>query len=191
MNFLREEGEEGEDDVVVSDVGMFLFWFSLAVHDDECGVVRGCYFGIGGLREAADVVEHVSGDGECGIGDLWAPGVDGEEWWEELGGVAWGGQGNSFMEFREEGCEAINFFGGCDGLAVGAGAFCADVYDIGSEVDELAGVVECPCGVEAAVGAEGVVVDIDDAHDEWAAWKVDLTFFGKEEEIWLGKERMH
>ena len=76
--------------------------------------------------------------------------------------------GDQGGEGFDDGDQSIDFFLDADGAAVGAGAFGTEVDDVGTGFELLFGLGEGDGGVERAVAAERVVIDVDDAHDERA-----------------------
>ena len=151
-----------------------------AVHDEEAGAVFGAEAGVGGVGEGADVVDEVDAVGKNGGDDFGAPGVDGEERGPGLLGIPHGATeaGDQGGEGFDDGDQAVSFFLDADGAAIGAGAFGTEVDDVGSGFELLFGLGEGDGGVKRAVAAEGVVIDIDDAHDEGAAGEGDGVMTG-------------
>lgn len=179
-DFFVEEGREGFDDIGVADMGVRDFGEADAVHDEEAGAVFGAEAGVGGVGEGADVVDEVGAEGEDGGDDFGAPGVDGEERGPGLLGIPHGATeaGDQGGEGFDDGDQSINFFLDADGAAVRAGAFGTEVDDVGTGFELLFGLGEGDGGVERAITAKGVVIDVDDAHEEGAAGKREGVMTG-------------
>ena len=65
--------------------------------------------------------------------------------------------------------QSRDFLGDGDGAAVGAGAFGTDVDDVRAVAQHLLRLRQGGRHVQRSVTAEGIVVDVDDAHDQRAA----------------------
>ena len=173
LDFLLEESVEGGEDVRIGDVGVGDLGLADAVHDEKAGAVLSAEAGVGVVGKGADVIDEVAAFGEDLADDVAAPGIDGKHGGPGLVGVPAGPVEalDEAGEGTEEGSEAVHFLGDGDGAAVGAGAFGADVDDVGAVAELLFGLGEGGGGVEGAIAAEGVVIDVDDAHDEGASGK--------------------
>ena len=180
---VGEEGVEFGHDVGPCDVRVFFFGEPDGVHDEEGGAVGGAEPGVAVVREGAHVIEEVAAVGEDGGDGFGAPCIEGEERGPDLAGDGWGFRGGGegpVVEGVDEGEEAGGFLGDGDWGAVGAGGFCAGVDDVSAVAGHGDGLGE-GCGwVEGAVAAEGIVIDIDDAHDERAARERDGAAAGEE-----------
>jgi hypothetical protein len=193
-DFFFEEVDEGGPEIVPGLGGVRFLGEADAVHDEEGGVVFGAEFGVYGIWQGAHVVDEFGAVLEGGFDDFGAPGIDGEEGGPEAGVVAGRGRVEGVDEGGpgvEKGAEAVEFRGGGDGVAVGAGAFGADVDDVGAVAEHLRGLIDGFVRVEGAVAGKGIVVDIDDAHDEGAAGEGDAAGGGAEDhgevmESWKG-----
>jgi len=153
------------------------------VHDEEGGTVGGAEPGVAVVREGAHVIEEMAAVGEDGGDGFGAPCIEGEERGPDLAGdgrgFCGGGEG-PLVEGVDEGEEADGFLGDGDWGAVGAGGFCSGVDDVSAIAGHGDGLGESGGWVEGAVAAEGIVIDIDDAHDERAAREGDGATAGEE-----------
>lgn len=168
---ILEEGEHVSGDIFPSLIGMGDLRLADRVHDEEGDLMLGAEVGVPGIRQGGDVIEDIDVLVDDMGDDFRSPGIDGEEWGENLG-VIGGAEGKVFPA-DEEGAEAGDFFFDADGLAIGAGGFSADVDDVGPFADGGLGLLESGLGIEGAIAGEGVVIDIDDAHEEGAAREGD------------------
>ena len=161
-----------------------------AVHDEEAGAIFGAEAGVGGVGEGADVIDEVNAVGEDGGDDFGAPGIDGEQRGPGLLGIPHGATeaGDERGEGVDDGNEAIDFFLDADGAAIGAGTFGTEVDDVGTGFELLLGLGEGDGGVERAVAAEGVVIDVDDAHEEGAAGKREGVMTGAPDHLVGGQD---
>ena len=183
LDFLLEEGVEGGEDVRIGDVGVGDLGLADAVHDEKAGAVLSAEAGVGVVGEGADVIDEVAAFGEDLADDVAAPGIDGKHGGPGLVGVPAGPVEalDEAGEGAEEGGEAVHFLGDGDGAAVGAGAFGADVDDVRAVAELLLRLSQGGGGVQGAVAAEGIVIDVDDAHDEGASGKSEGVVAGAPE----------
>lgn len=189
-DFFVEEIDEGFDDVGVADMGMRDLGLADAVHDEQAGVVLGAEAGVGGVGQGADVVDEVDAVGENRGDDFGAPSIDGEQGRPGLLGVPDGATeaGDEGGEGVYHGYQAVDFFLDADGASVGAGTFGSEVDDVGSGFELLFGLGEGAGGVECAIAAEGVVIDIDDAHDQGATGEGEGVMTGAPDHFVGGQE---
>ena len=161
-----------------------------AVHDEEAGTVFGAEAGVGGVGEGADVIDEVDAVRKNGGDDFGAPGIDGEEGRPGLlviphRATEAGDQGG---EGFDDGDQAVSFFLDANGAAIGAGTFGTEVDDVGTGFELLLGLGEGDGGVERAITAKGVVIDVDDAHDEGAAGEGDGVMTSAPDHLVGGQE---
>lgn len=173
---LAEEVGEGGEDVGVGDVGVALLGEADGVHEEVRGAGAGAEGGDVGGGGAANVVEELAAVLEGEGGDFGAPGIDGEDRGRDLDGVARDeGGGGEGVPKLEKAFEAADFFGGGDGGAVGAGAFGAEVEDVGAGSDVLACKRKGSVGVEGSVAGKRVIVEVEDAHNKRAPRENDRS----------------
>lgn len=166
---LGEEFFHGAEDVGPTDVGVVDFGGSDRMHDEE-----GCS-GLGAddcvliVGKAAHVVDEIGSHGDDGGDDFGSPGVRGEDGGPDLVLITGLGLGDDVGPVFAKSGEAFDLLFDGNGLAIGACAFGADVDEVGSFGNHLAGTVGGPVLIDFTISGEGIIVDVEDAHDAASA----------------------
>ena len=116
------------------------------------------------VRETAHVVDDLDPHLDDGGNDFGSPGIGGEDGGPDLMFIARLGLRDDVGPVVTKPREAFDLLCDGNGLAIGAGAFGADVDEVGAFSNHLAGSVSSPRLINFTVSREGVVVDIENAH---------------------------
>jgi hypothetical protein len=136
--------------------------------------------------KGAEIIEQMPAGTQCDRGYFGSPGIDRQQRGKYLLSVSGRDLPPDLIEPRQKGTQASQFLFRCDGGPVGSGAFAADIHDVRSLGDELTGLLQSPLGIDLPVTAKGVIVDIDDSHDQWASREAHASVTGKQFHLVLG-----
>jgi hypothetical protein len=136
--------------------------------------------------KGAEIVKQMPAGLECDRGYFGAPGIDRQQRRKYLLSVSGRDVPPNFFEPPQKGMQASPFLFRGDGGSIGSRAFAAHVDDVCSLGDEFTCLLDSPLGINSPVTAKGVVVDIDDSHDQRASRKADASVTGKQFHLVLG-----
>ena len=137
-----------------------------AVHDEQTRVKLGAQSRIRGIWQRAKVIDDVPTVRKHRSDNFTAPGVDGKQRRIEIR--------MQHRPLRDERQQPRNFFFHTDRSAIGARTFGTDVDDVRTIQKLLLRLSHRLRRIERAIAAERIIIDVHDAHHQWAAWELDV-----------------
>ena len=185
-DLVTKEPQHFINGVLVKDVGVRNLRRSDGVDNEQRSPGLRAELRIAVIVQGAEIVKQMPAGAECDPGYFRSPGIDRQQGGKYLFSVSRRDVSPDFLDPLQKGTQAAQLLLRRDGGSVGPGAFAAHVDDVRSLGNEPTCRLQSPLGIDLPVPAKGVIVDIDDSHDQWASGEADASVTGKQFHLVLG-----